>query len=200
MNRLLRKFKRVLYPTNTIVLRRLESHLWYDTDTRMFEAMFELLCEYVENELAFAASYNESTRWERFKLYWLPRQYRYEISRKFAMKYLEWEMQVDGGEGDQAISAQKVKELYEWYRDIYPFIKNPYESAQDPEYMFLDVNGNPTNEAFVKDDNGKYYKMNKFHPEYSRLLNQMNDDEVQLNEMIDEKLRILLSIRRYLWT
>ncbi len=198
--RIIRRIHRAFFPTNKIILHRIEPHIWYDTDTRMFESMFELLCEYVENELSTTSAHDETTWWEKFKLKWVPRTLRYELSRQLAMKHLAWETQLDDGKSDQAIKAQTVKELYEWYRDVYPFIKDPYETTQDPEHMFLDANGNPTNEAFVKDENGVYYTMNRFHPEYSNLLKEMNTQEELLNEMIDAKLHTLLSIRRYLWT
>jgi hypothetical protein len=166
----------------------------------MLEAMFEILCDYVENDLARGGSYDTATRWETFKLHWFPRTHRYELSRKYAMKYLEAEMQVDGDNAEQAAHARIVKDLYEWYRDEYPFIKNPYETENDPQNMFVDTEGNPTNEVFAKNTQGKFYTMNKFHPEYSKLLENMHVEETRLNAIIDSKLEQLLSIRRYLWT
>jgi hypothetical protein len=42
--------------------------------------------------------------------------------------------------------------------------------------------------------------MNRFHPEYSKLLNDIHDMEEKQNKLIDTKLEDLLAIRRSLWT
>jgi hypothetical protein len=200
-----RKIKRTLYPHTTITLYGLDRGFWYDTDTRMFHAMFELLAEYVENECAWMETISTETysRWDRFKQYWFPRKWRMASSRALAMKHLTWASELideQGERSEQARHAQKVIRLYTWYMDEFPTMVDPYESIKDPEFLFVDAEGHPTNEMFYGRDNDGYIYMNKYHPEYLNVLDDIRCLEASQNEMIDANLRELLEIRRGLWT
>jgi len=88
-----------------------------------------------------------------------------------------------------------TKDLYMWYTEEYPLMQDPYEIAKDPEFIFVDVNGNPTNEMVRADGH-----MNKFHPLYNTMLRTIRDIENTQNNLIDAKLEDILAIRRSLWT
>jgi hypothetical protein len=103
----------------------------------------------------------------------------------------------------QVDMCQMTKDLYLWYNDQYPLLQDPYETLQDPPFIFLDSNDNPTNE-FTSSNQviGKqhYSVMNRFHPDYSKLLENVHDIEESQKNLIDMKLEDLLAIRRSLWT
>jgi len=170
---------------------------WYDTDTKMFEAMFTLLCEYVENECAHMELMDTKkySRWTRLRHRWLPRQFRKTLSRELGLANLDWAINEPDCQQDQRDTAEMTKNLYMWYTEEYPLMQDPYEMATDPEFIFVDVNSNPTNEMITGDG-----YMNKFHPQYNLMLNTIREIENTQNNLIDAKLEDILAIRRSLWT
>jgi hypothetical protein len=111
-----------------------------DADYVLFESIFQLLCDFVEIELAHlemvfhAKNY---TWWQRFQQYHLPRSWHRKLSRELAMQHWEWECELKEPDWDhwddvkgeypdtdvlsrQAIKARKIRELYLWYRDVRP--------------------------------------------------------------------------------
>ena len=69
----------------------------------------------------------------------------------------------------------------------------------DPEFIFIDRKGNPTNEMVTEVSADQAY-MNNFHPEYTAMLDFVRDTEHTQNNLIDAKLEDILAIRRSLWT
>jgi hypothetical protein len=163
----------------------------------MFEAMFTLLCEYVENECAhmMLMDTKKYSLLTRLKHRWLPRNLRKPFSRKLGLEYLDWMMNVEGCHQYQIDMFQMTKDLYLWYNDEYPLLQDPYETLKDPEFIFLDSNDNPTNEFSSSNQ-----VMNRFHPNYSKLLDTIHEMEESQKNLIDTKLEDLLAVRRSLWT
>lgn len=199
MTSFLQKLHRTIYPHNTLHIPSLKRGQWYDVDTKMFEAMFTLLCEYVENECAHMVlmDHEKYTPLQRFKHRWLPRVLRRPLSRKLGLEYLDWMINVPDCHQYQVDMNQMTKELYIWYNDQYPLLQDPYSIIKDPPFIFLDSDNNPTNE-FVTSTNT--HQMNRFHPEYSKMLDTIHDIEEKQNKLIDTKLEDLLAVRRNLWT
>jgi hypothetical protein len=205
MTSFLQKLHRTVYPHNTLHISSLKRGDWYDVDTKMFEAMFTLLCEYVENECAhmMLMDTKKYSLLTRLKHRWLPRTLRRPFSRKLGLEYLDWMMNVEDCHQYQVDMCQMTKDLYLWYNDEYPLLQDPYETLKDPEFLFLDSNDNPTNEFTSSNQviKGKNYSvMNRFHPNYSKLLENVHDIEESQKNLIDTKLEDLLAIRRSLWT
>ena len=205
MTSFLQKLHRTVYPHNTLHIPSLKRGEWYDVDTKMFEAMFTLLCEYVENECAhmMLMDTKKYSLLTRLKHRWLPRNLRKPFSRKLGLEYLDWMMNVEDCHQYQVDMCQMTKNLYLWYNDEYPLLQDPYETLQDPEFLFLDSNDNPTNEFSSSTQvigKQNYSVMNKFHPDYSKLLENVHDIEESQKNLIDMKLEDLLAIRRSLWT
>jgi len=192
----------VLYPHNKIILRNLKRGEWYDNDTQMFEAMFEILRKYVEEECAWMEVLMGGgyTNWDRFRQRWFPYSWRKEDARMWALNYLDWEIGLVS-ETDQSKKAKIVKELYLWYMDEYPNLKDPYDMIDNFEFRYIDSNGNPTNEAFPpQEENAKFITMNTTHPDYKEALRRSHLMEIAQMTMIDKKLEKLLKIRRSMWT
>jgi hypothetical protein len=199
MTSFLQKLHRTVYPHHTLHIPSLKRGEWYDVDTKMFEAMFTLLCEYVENECAhmMLMDTKKYSLLTRLKHRWLPRNLRRSFSRKLGLEYLDWMMNVDGCHQYQIDMSQMTKDLYLWYNDEYPLLQDPYEVLQDPPFIFLDSDNNPTNEFVTSTST---HQMNRFHPEYSKMLDTIHEMEERQKNLIDTKLEDLLAVRRSLWT
>jgi hypothetical protein len=199
MTSFLQKLHRTVYPHSTLHIPSLKRGDWYDVDTKMFEAMFTLLCEYVENECAhmMLMDTEKYSLFTRLKHRWLPRNLRKPFSRKLGLEYLDWMISVPECSQYQVDMNTMTKDLYLWYNDEYPLMQDPYEALQDPPFLFVDENNTPTNNFVTSTST---HQMNRFHPEYSKLLNDIHDMEEKQNKLIDTKLEDLLAIRRSLWT
>ena len=198
---LLQKIHRYCYGHNVLTMPALRRGQWYDTDTKMFEAMFTLLCEYVENECAHMELMDTKkySRWTRLRHRWLPRKFRKILSRELGLAHLNWAINEPDCGPEQKDSAEMAKDLYMWYTEEYPQMKDPYEMAVDPAFIFIDRKGNPTNEIITEVSADQAY-LNNLHPEYTAMLDVVRDIEHTQNNLIDTKLEDLLAIRRSLWT
>jgi len=184
-------------------MRKLRRGEWYDSDTIMFEAMFEILRRYVEQEIAWmevvwASRYSW---WIRFRVRWFPFEWRKELTRELILRYWEWETALEDAP-DQANCASNVRDLYLWYVDEYPKLTDPYSLVDDSnELHYIDKGGNMTDKMLGESDpiTGDSL-MNRFTPKYKRHLLKCRNLENKQNKMIDSKLRSLLKIRRGLWT
>jgi hypothetical protein len=199
MTRFLQKLHRTIYSHATLHIPTLKRGQWYDTDTKMFEAMFTLLCEYVENECAHMELMDTKkySLWTRLRHRWVPRQFRKTLSRQLGLANLDWMASVEDAPQHQIDMSQMTKDLYLWYNDEYPQMQNPYETVIDPQFIFVDENDNPTND-FVSSTSTR--QMHRFHPDYRDMLDTLNAMEEAQQKTVDMKLEDLLAIRRSLWT
>ena len=188
---------------NNVNLTKFRGKDWVETDTRLFEATFELLCEYVEDQKAWMEvicnreKYGRLTYW---KMRYLPRRYRKELSRQLALEYLDWEIN-ECDVPHQAESAKKQKELYLWYNDIYNKYDSPWERLPEPPGKLLD--SSPC--AWDEDGNPTLYEMN-FHrndpewKEYHDASDAAGAEEDRRYEEATQKAIEVLQIRQSLWT
>lgn len=199
MTRFLQKLHRTIYSHATLHIPTLNRGQWYDTDTKMFEAMFTLLCEYVENECAHMELMDTKkySRWTRLRHRWLPRQFRKALSRELGLANLDWMASVEDAPQHQVDMSQMTKNLYLWYNDEYPLMQDPYETVIDPQFIFIDEDNNPTND-FVTSTSTR--QMHRFHPDYRDMLDTLHAMEEAQHKTIDMKLEDLLAVRRSLWT
>lgn len=195
---------KLLYPTlklrnyirshNIVKIDVLRRGTWYDADTIMLHALFQVLVNHVENELAYMEVLrNEYSNWIRFKVRWLPRRFRKNLSRVLGTTYLTRNYVPSLAE-----PARRIKELYTWYTEELPMMRSPYDITPDPEYHFIDADGNPTKEMFSRNTK-EYLELNKFHPEYLEFLQETSDIEQRQRAIIGGKLRELLEVREFLW-
>jgi hypothetical protein len=199
MRRFLQKLHRTIYSHATLHIPTLKRGQWYDTDTKMFEAMFTLLCEYVENECAHMELMDTKkySLWTRLRHRWLPRKFRKTLSRQLGLANLDWMASVEDAPQHQVDMSQMTKDLYLWYNDEYPQMQDPYETVIDPQFIFVDEDNNPTND-FVSSTSTR--QMHRFHPDYRDMLDTLNAMEEAQHKTIDMKLEDLLAVRRSLWT
>jgi hypothetical protein len=119
---------------NNVRLRKFAGKDWVETDERLFEATFELLREFVEEQKAWmeCISSSDTYGWRvRFKLRYLPNRFRQQLSRELGLRYLDWEITECHDVPQQAASAKKIKELYLWYMDEYGKV-DPWNAVPEP--------------------------------------------------------------------
>lgn len=105
---------------------------YYDLDTRIINALFNELVDFVEIELAHLSLWNTN------------KKYKLKNGRciEAAYDYFEWACNIKYDESygyskkeskygyltDQAKDARKIKKLYEWWKNDRPNRKNPYDN------------------------------------------------------------------------
>jgi hypothetical protein len=159
---------------------------------RIFNAVFDQLVYYVENdcaekELKFGG--DNYSWWDRATFEYLPVRFSGDLRRKLGLSYIDNILSLEFEEYMYVRETYKrVKELYLWYIREYPFVENTFtDSIPSPKY--IDSNGNETNSMF-SDGN-----LNQLHPEYIDYLTKYTDVEQEQKNMIEDKLQELLKIR-----
>lgn len=188
---------------NNVKLTKYSGKHWVETDERLFEATFELLCEFVENQVAWMEVICSREKYGRviiWKMKYLPRQFRKELSRQLALEYLDWEI-TQADVPHQAESAKKQKELYLWYNDIYNKYTDPWSKLPDPPGKLFD--GKPC--SWDEDGNPTKYELD-FHrdepdwKEYNDASDAASKEQDRRYEEATEKAIEVLKIRNSLWT
>lgn len=94
---------------------------YYEPETRLLHAMMQILCDFVEVELAWHSYWRNPERSKKPK----------GRDREAGLAYLDWEVSLKfdmgvnpgdehyGEPTPQAIDAAEVKAIYLWYRDVY---------------------------------------------------------------------------------
>ena len=144
---------------------------YYDTDTKMLHACFNMLKEFVEVEKAY--------HWN-----WMGANDLNLKGKDAGIAHLAWEMTIPENESrDQAKNAREIYELYEWWT-----IERP--NRQDPWDLVDDTKREELNKDSRIDSREKY---NELYGEHDKLLKQHEDED-------DEMFIRLIKIRKALWT
>jgi hypothetical protein len=184
------------------------SNDWYDSDTRMLHANFQLLADFIEIEKAhIQGSVEKLLPKNYFARLWhsvFRRNYR---SRELGLKYLDWELAIpeEGLNGcpGQAAAAKELKELYLWWKDTYSNRKDP-----------IDVTGLGD---FYDKHRGKLFKFkpSESHPGYFESHSDLTEEEEREHkELADKTWKVeeayaqeeedmlirLIKVRRNMWT
>ncbi len=161
---------------NTVRMKALQRAQWYDCDTRLFEAGFQILVDYIEGELAWMQILNEG------KDRWYHRWTSIPNARERGLKMLEWEIQLGGDSISQSESAEELRYLYLWYKDERPNRVDPFTEVPDRPIL-LDEDGQLETDE-----------------EYSKAVMEAFQIEEYQEEFDTEQLVRLMKIRRSMWT
>ena len=161
---------------NMVRMKALKRAQWYDCDTRLFEAGFQILVDYVEDELAWMQLLNEGK--DRWYSRWVP----VPNARERGLNILEWESQLGDDSISQSESAREVRDLYLWYKDVRPNRVNPFEDVPDRLHVFDE-------DGFMEHD-----------AEYSKAVMAAFKTEESQEEEDTTQLVRLIKIRRSMWT
>lgn len=161
-----------------------------DVDHRILYALFNTLVDFIEIEKAyhsvifcgddelkeeFPQWYKKRwTRWGRFR------------SAKAGLKHLEWEIALtndeDGTPTHQAVAAKEQLDLYNWWKNVRPARKEPYDDYLPAE-----------------DDTGDFMYRKRTEEDRARGEAAMKLEQ-QYSDEDDEMLVRLIKIRKSLWT
>ena len=118
---------------------------WRDVGSRFLPCLFNELVEFVEVEQAWHhVAWDEAAR-AKFAVPWHRRWFRFRTWRspEAGLAYLDWasslkldtHMGVDPGSAEygepthQAMAAREIKELYMWWREVYPNRPDVYDAS-----------------------------------------------------------------------
>jgi hypothetical protein len=182
---------------NNVRLRKFAGKDWVETDIRLFEATFELLREFVEEQKAwveFISDQEKYGRWTRFKIRYLPNRFRQELSREMGLRHLDWEIALGDENPSQSESAKKIKELYLWYMDEYDKV-DPWNAVPEPP-------GKLFNFGPVLEDGCRELLRNEGPgwDEYHAATDVASKETDRLYEEATEKAIEVLRLRANLWT
>lgn len=164
-------------------IKAMSRHEWWDSDYQIFHAVFQILVNYVENELGDGGKNAE----------------------KLAMEHLEWESHLDDGmdidysKGEtQASVAKKVRELYLWYKHERPTRMDPFDMPGEPECLNRPwKRGEPDINGYAILDDGRTLEENEMVMEYYKKVDEL---EKQYEDEDTKKLKEVIDIRAFLWT
>ena len=167
---------------STVRMKALNWGQWYDSDIRIFEANFQILVDYVENELAWMQLITEHRATWYYS--WFP----ISDARELALKHLHWEIQLGDDSPGQSEAAKKVRELYLWYKDVRTARPDPWDDVPDRPLEFEDMENGMSRLKPIED------------PEYTKAL-QKGAELEQAYENVDTQMLVeLVQIRNMLWT
>lgn len=181
---------------------------WRDVGDRFLPCLFNELVDFVEVEMAWKHVAFDSTVREKYKANWSSfgwfrtRTWR---SAEAGLDYLKWELTLtnedfypDGhpdkyAPSHQAISAQEILELYNWWTKIRPARKDPHDESGWTEYCEKRHNGKDFFDSLI-DRSTEDAQTSK---EILEVLRQLEEKYEQEDE---EMLIRLVRIRNSLWT
>lgn len=181
-----------------------------DKDFVIFEAVFQVLYDYVTQECAHLTKigYDEvvdpnSVAKEYFSLPWWKRIIeRKEWNEKLGLEYLDWEASLGEASPYQAEGGKALGELFRWYMYERPARVEPMDAFPEPELKYIDiVTGMSTDEMIsdVKTSEG-YFRGNVATKEYSQYCQNVALLESKYYDEDTQKAQEVLKYRSHLWT
>lgn len=167
---------------------------YHDCDERLLFGAFNMLIEYVENELPSVVMKFDpadekkgkkhpwwSKGWTRFKSHTDP---------KMGLRHLRWEMSLGASSPEQSDKAREIWQLYHWWKFVRPLRLDAYEAAGWSEFY----KNSELKDVFSN-------KRTKEQRDQEKELLRLVDEIEQAYNDEDEKMLIrLIKIRRHLWT
>jgi len=201
---------RFVTKTHTLT-SNLKKGQWHELDTRIMHCLFDELVNHVEIELAASNfRWDEEARKKYKTPFWAVGWFRWRSYRSVdaAMDYLEWASNLrwsaeEVGEDDpsvgkltyQAEGAREIRELYLWWKNVYPNRPDPMDASGWSEFCNRrreDRGGSVL--RWLED------KTDEEAEESRRILDKCNDIEQQYDTEDTEMLIRLIKVRQRLWT
>jgi hypothetical protein len=155
---------------------------YYDLDTRILHGLFNELVDFVEIELAHLSLWDRNKKYKFHKGRCVEAAYDYfdwVTNLKYDEDYLTSPDNEHYGKlTDQAKNYRKIKKLYEWWKNIRPNRKHPYDNPSLGDIENICDNKNISKKVYLK-----AYELE------------------QQQELEDTKMLIeLMKIRKHMWT
>ena len=176
-------------------LRKFSGKDWVETDIRMFESVFELLREFVEEQKSWLEVLShEYSWWTKFQLRYIPNRFRAQLSRELGLKHLDWEIALGEESPQQSAAAVKIKQLYLWYMDEYEKT-DPWDKVPEPPGPLF--NFGPVDETGCRE---MLFPEGPEWEEYNRMSRWASDETNRLYDVATENAVEVLRLRANLWT
>jgi len=184
---------------------------WWELDTRIMHCLFDELVNHVEIEIAANNfRWNEESRKKYKTPFWAVGWFRWRTYRNVdaAMDYLEWASNLRWGEEEvgsddpmcgklthQALGAREIRELYFWWKNVYPNRPDPYDASGWSEWC--DRRREETGGGLMAMLENETEEQQE---ESQRILNRLREIEEQYEKEDTEMLIRLIKVRHSLWT
>ena len=167
---------------NMIRIKSLGINEYADKDWLMFHVAFQLLVNYVEDELAWMHSIARGKTRMRYHWFKIP------LAKEWGLAHLEWEIQQGDDSPSQSEAAKEIKELYLWFKETRPNRPDLWDLVP---YRPLE---------FEPMENGAYRMVLPDDEEYKTTSQAAWDADEAYVEEDTEMLCRLMRVRRALWT
>lgn len=172
---------------------------WCDLSHRMLPCLFDELVEFVEVEQAWSHCLWSDDKRAKFNQPWWNRGW---LNFHFAwrcpeagLEYLDWAATLTNDEtGEptpQAEGAKEIKELYLWYKEIYPNRPDPYDESGWSDHCEKLREHYGDRWLCRKDPNGT---------DTGPMLDKIHEMEEAYNKEDTEMMCRLIKVRHSLWT
>ena len=184
---------------------------WQELDTRIMHCLFDELVNHVEIGLAASNFRWDDEARKKYKTpFWAVGWFRWRTYRNAdaAMDYLEWASNLRWSENEvgdddplcgklthQALGAIEIRELYYWWKNVYPNRPDPHDESGWSEWC--DRRREETDGGFMAmlED-----RTEEEETESRRILDRCREIEEQYEKEDTEMLIRLIKVRHYLWT
>ena len=184
---------------------------WCDVGNRFLPCLFNELVDFVEIEQAWShIAWDDEARKKYKAPFWASGWFRWRTWRcpEAGLDHLNWASELrmsedwgvhsgDKGYGEltgQAKNAREVKELYLWWKEVYPNRRDPYDASGWTDYCEASRIANGGKLSFSAD---KSPELKKQSDKAHKLLQKLEADY----EKEDEAMMIrLIKVRNALWT
>jgi hypothetical protein len=201
---------RFVTKTHTLT-SNLKKGQWHELDTRIIHCLFDELVNHVEIEIAASNfRWDEETRKKYKAPFWAIGWFRWRTYRNVeaAMDYLDWASNLRWGEDEvgeddpsigkltyQAEGAREIKELYLWWKNVYPNRPDPHDASGWTEFCERRRSDREDSIFGWLED-----KTPEEAEESHRILDRCHEIERQYDEEDTEMLIRLIKVRQRLWT
>jgi hypothetical protein len=201
---------RFVTKTHTLT-SNLKKGQWHELDTRIMHCLFDELVNHVEIEIAASNfRWDEESRKKYKTPFWAIGWFRWRTYRNVeaAMDYLDWASNLRWNEDEvgaddpscgrlthQALGAIEIKELYLWWKNVYPNRPDAHDASGWTEFC----------ERRRSDRDGSIFgwledKTEEEAEESRRILDRCHEIEEQYDTEDTEMLIRLIKVRQRLWT
>ena len=184
---------------------------WWELDTRIMHCLFDELVNHVEIELAASNFRWDAEARKKYKTpFWAVGWFRWRTHRNVpaAMDYLEWASNLRWSENEvgdddplcgkltpQALGAREIRELYLWWKNVYPNRPDPHDASGWSDWC----------DRRREETGGRFMAMlenetEEQREESQRILDRLREIEDQYEKEDTEMLIRLIKVRHSLWT
>lgn len=167
---------------NVVRIESLGINEYADKDYLLFEAAFQILVNYVEDELAWMHAISLGKARMRYHWSKIPKAY------EWGLAHLEWEIQQGDDSPSQSEAAKEIRELYLWIKDVRPNRPDLWDLVPHRP-----MKTEPT-------EYGTYHIVFPDDEEYVTTSNAAWEADEAYTEEDTEMLCRLMKVRRALWT